>query len=229
MKKLSIVAVCVLFLSNIVFTQPTTASKTSANDPKAKILLDKVKKLYESYTGLETNFELSFKQAEQKKDDVQKGKLYQQGNKYRAEVGKQLFISDGQTIWQKLDNTVIIKKASSTSSTSPELLSPRDLIKIYESKDYTYAIQDETAEGWSKKATIIIFKPNNRRNEFTQIRIAIDQKTNQVVSLTAFGRDQSRMKLSMDAPIVNKTYPITYFTFDKTKYPNIQVEDMREN
>ena len=227
MKKLSVFAVCLLFISGLMFAQPTTATKTATNDPKATTLLDKVKKLYAGYSGLETNFELSFKQAEQKKEDVQKGKLYQQGDKYRAEVGNQLFISDGQTVWQKLDNTVVIKKAANTSSS--ELLSPRDLIKIYENKEYTYVIQDETAESWSKKATIIIFKPNNRRNEFTQIRVAIDQKTNNIVSLTTSGRDQSRMKLSMDAPTVNKTYPTTYFTFDKSKYPNIQVEDMREN
>ena len=103
------------------------------------------------------------------------------------------------------------------------------MIKIYENKEYSYAIQDETAEGWSKKATIIVFKPNNRRNEFTQIRVAIDQKTNQVVNLTASGRDQSRMKLSLDVPVLNKTYPTTFFVFDKSKYPNVQIEDAREN
>ena len=214
-------------MSTLISAQ-TTKTNAVVNDSKAKILLDKVKKMYEAYTGLETNFEISIKQAEQKNEDTQKGKIYQQGDKYRAEVGKQLFISDGQTVWQKIENTVIIKKASNTSS-SNELLSPRDLIKIYENKEYSYTIQDEKAESWSKKATVIIFKPNNRRNEFTQIRVAIDQKTNQVVSLTASGRDQSRMKISLEAPIVNKTYPASYFVFDKSKFPNIQVEDTREN
>jgi outer membrane lipoprotein carrier protein len=226
MKKLSVLF-ALAFLSFGMVSAQTTSSKTTVNDPKAKMLLDKVKKMYESYSGLETNFEMSVKLPEQKKDDVQKGKIYQQGDKYRAEVGKQLFISDGQTVWQKIDNTVIIKKANNKNSS--ELLSPRDLIKIYENKEYSYAIQNEEAEGWSKKATIIVFKPNNRRNEFTQIRVAIDQKTNQVVSLTASGRDQSRMKLSLDVPVVNKTYPTTYFVFDKSKYPNVQVEDTREN
>ena len=226
MKKLSVLAVCIFLFFGIISAQ-TTNSKEVVIDQKAKTLLDKVKKMYEGYSGLETNFELSVKLPEQKKDDVQKGKIYQQGDKYRAEVGKQLFISDGQTVWQKIDNTVIIKKANNKSSS--ELLSPRDLIKIYENKEYSYAIKEETAEGWSKKATIIVFKPNNRRNEFTQIRVAIDQKTNQVVNLTASGRDQSRMKLSLDVPVVNKTYPTTFFVFDKSKYPNVQIEDAREN
>lgn len=202
-----------------------TSVKPEMSDPKAKILLDKVKKLYEGYQALETGFTLTLKLAEQKKEEVQKGKIFQEGDKYRAEFGKTLFMSDGKTVWQKDGNIVRVMNASSKKSN--ELMSPKDLMSIYEKKDYIYAIMGEASEGWSKKATIITFKPTGRKGDYSQIRVAIDQKTNQVVSMTAFGKDQSRYKLVLDQPITNKKYPADYFAFDKSKFPNVKVEDLR--
>jgi outer membrane lipoprotein carrier protein len=213
-----------LFLTVSTLTAQT-AAKPETSDPKAKALLDKVKKLYESYQTLETSFTLSLKMAEQTKEEVQKGKIYQDGTKYRAEVGKTLFISDGTTVWQKDNNTVRIMSASNKKSS--ELMSPKDLMTIYEKKDYIFALLGQSAEGWSKKANIVTFKPTNRKGDYTQIRVAIDQKTNQVVSITAFGKDQSRYKLSLEQPVPNKKYTADYFTFDKSKFPNVKVEDLR--
>ena len=223
LRKSGLMLLAVIMSMSLLTAQ--TSAKPETSDPKAKALLDKVKKLYEGYQTLETGFTLTLKLAEQKKEEVQKGKIYQEGDKYRAEIGKRLFISDSKTVWQKEDNVVRIMNA--TSKKSNDLMSPKDLMSIYEKKDYIYAIMGETTEGWSKKATIITFKPTNRKGDYTQIRVVIDQKTNQVVSMTAFGKDQSRYKLSLEQPVTNKKYPADYFTFDKSKFPNVKVEDLR--
>ncbi len=211
----------------VVLGQPV-AVKSDVSDPKTKALLDKVKKQYEGYTTLETKFKLETKMAEQPKADVQAGKIAQQGDRYRVDIDKEkdFIISDGKIIWQKAGNIVRIMNAS--NKTSNELLSPKDLMKIYEKKEYAYGITGERAEGWSAKATIVTFKPiNNRRSDYTKIEIAIDQKTNYIVSVTAFGRDQSRYKLSMEPPATNQKQDTTRFIFDKTKFPGIKVEDLR--
>ena len=211
-------------LSSNLFVAAQTA-KTETSDPKAKVILDKVKKMYDGYSGWETNFELGIKLAEQKKESVQKGKFYQAGEKFRVEMGNQLVFSDGALVYQKSDNVVRIMKPNKNS---PQMLSPRDFIRMYEKKEFTYTTVGDAPEGWSKKATQIVFKPNNRRSEYTQMKMFIDQKTNYIVSVQAFGRDASRYALRMESPSVNKTYPATNFTFDAAKYPNVKVEDMRE-
>ena len=210
----------------MVLAESTHAqSGAETSDPKAKTLLDKVKKLYESYSTIETGFTLSLKLAEQSKEEVQKGRIYQEGDKYHAELGKTLIISDGKTIWQKEGNSV--KIMSNSGKKSGELMSPKDLVNIYQKKDYIYTLMGETSDGWSKKATVVVFKPTNRKGDYTQIKAIIDQKTNQVVSITAFGRDQSRYKLSLEQPVTNKKYAAGFFAFDKSKYPNVKVEDLR--
>jgi outer membrane lipoprotein carrier protein len=214
-----------MLLTHFTYAQ-ATAVKTETSDPKAKALLDKVKKQYEGYNSLETNFTLTLKMAEQTKEDVQKGKMIQEKDKFRIEMGKQLVISDGKIVWQKVDNNVQIKNA--TDKSSSEVLSIKDLMATYDKK-FIWGIVGETTEGWSKKAMTLVGKPIDRRNEYTKIQITIDQKTNQVISMTAFGKDQSRYKLSMEAPVTNKQYAATLFTFDKSKYPNVKIVDLRED
>jgi outer membrane lipoprotein carrier protein len=214
-----------MLLTHFTYAQ-ATAVKTETSDPKAKALLDKVKKQYEGYNSLETNFTLTLKMAEQTKEDVQKGKMIQEKDKFRIEMGKQLVISDGKIVWQKVDNNVQIKNA--TDKSSSEVLSIKDLMATYDKK-FIWGIVGETTEGWSKKAMTLVGKPIDRRNEYSKIQITIDQKTNQVISMTAFGKDQSRYKLSMEAPVTNKQYAATLFTFDKSKYPNVKIVDLRED
>jgi outer membrane lipoprotein carrier protein len=224
LRKFSILTIALLFSTFIMSAQ--SAAKGETSDPKAKALLDKVKALYESFQTLESNFSLSIKLAEQNKEESQKGKFYQEGQKTRMEMNnKQLMISDGKTLWFKMDNTVRITNA--TSKGTAEFMSPRDLINLYQKNDYIFAISGEAAEGWSKKSTIVTFKPANRKGDYTQIKVAIDQKTNNVVSFTAFGKDQSRVKISIDQPATNKKYAADFFTFEKSKYPNVKVEDLR--
>lgn len=222
-KSLFLIGISILMAFNIA-----NAQSTESSDPKAKALLDKVKKLYEGYKTLETGFTLSLKMAEQPKEDMQKGRIYQEGSKYRAEVGKQLILSDGTTMWQKIDNTVKIMNVNKKKKSS-DLMSPKDLMMLYEKNEYIYTLMGETKEGWSTKATIVTFKPINRRSEYSQIKVLIDQKTNQLVSITAFGKDQSRFKLTLEPSVPNKQYAANFFTFDKSKFPNVKVEDLRED
>jgi outer membrane lipoprotein carrier protein len=224
---LSPLSICFLLSINILSAQPI-AVKADVSDPKTKAFLDKVKKQYEGYATLETKFKLETKAAEAPKADVQSGKIAQQGDRYRVDIDKDkdFIISDGKILWQKADNVVRIMNAGGKSSS--DFLSPKDLLKIYEKKEYAFGITGERAEGWSTKATVVTLKPvNNRRSEYTKIEITIDQKTNYIVSFTGFGRDQSRFKVSMEPPVVNQKQDANKFVFDKSKYPGIKVEDLR--
>ena len=215
-----------LFLNLTMLSAQPVAVKSDASDPKTKAFLDKVKKQYEGYTTLETKFKLETKFAEQPKADVQLGKYAQQGDRSRVDMDKDFIITDGKIVWHKTGNIVRITNAGGKSTNA--FLSPKDLVKLYEKKEYAFGITGERAEGWSTKATIVTLKPvNNRRSEFTKLEIAIDQKTNYIISVTAFGRDQSRSKVSMDQPIVNQKQDASKFTFDQSKYAGVKVEDLR--
>ncbi len=228
MKFLSKLLIFTLFFAPLstatILAQPSSVN-ASATDSKANTLLDKVKKQYDSYTSLESKFKLEFKLAEQPKAEIISGKVYQQGDNFRAEMGNDFVIGNGQNIWQKSGKSVQLKCANSKDA--DELMTPKTLIRMYEKKEFVFGITGASAEGWSKKATILTGKPTNRRSEFTKIVLAIDQKTNHIVSVTAFGRDQSRSKVSIDAPSVNQKYNSSMFNFDKSQFPDVKMQDLR--
>ncbi|MBL7815309.1 MAG: outer membrane lipoprotein carrier protein LolA [Saprospiraceae bacterium] len=200
------------------------AVKTDMTDAKAKSILDKVKKQYDGYSSLESNFKVEYKLAEQPKPNVMTGKVYQQGESFRAEMGKDFAMSNGRILWQKSGNAVQIKNANSKDAN--DLMTPKTLMRMYEKNEFSFGITGESAEGWSKKAIILTGKPN-KRSEFTKIVIAIDQKTNHIVSVTAFERDQSRSKVILEPPVLNQKYADTMFNFDKSKYPGVKIQDLR--
>jgi outer membrane lipoprotein-sorting protein len=225
LRKLLILTIFLAPLSRTTISAQPSAVKTDVTDAKSKALLDKVKKQYDAYSAMESVFKVEFKAAENPKPEIMSGKLYQQGENFRAEMGKDFVMSNGKIIWQKAENIVQIKSASSKDA--DDLMTPKTLIRMYEKKEFSFGVTGEAAEGWSKKATILTGKPNKRTSDFTKIVIAIDQKTNHIVSVTAFDRSQSRSKVTIEQPVVNKKYDASLFNFDKSKYPGVKVQDLR--
>ena len=102
LRKLLILTIFLTPLSmGTVLAQPTTV-KADVTDAKAKALLDKVKRLYDGYTTFESNFKVENKLAEQSKPEIMTGKIYQQGEYFRAEFGKDFIMGNGKIIWQKV-------------------------------------------------------------------------------------------------------------------------------
>jgi outer membrane lipoprotein carrier protein len=225
LRKLSILTLLLAPLSITTTWAQPNAVKADPTDAKSKVLLDKVKKQYNGYGSLESIFKVEVKLAEQSKSEVVKGKVYQKGDNFRAEMGSDFVIGNGKVIWQKSGNAVQIKSASGKDA--DDLITPNTLIRMYEKKEFTFGITGEGAEGWSKKATILTGKPSKRSSEFTKITLVIDQSTSHIVSVTAFGRDQSRSKVTLEPPVLNQKYSDALFTFDKSKYPGIKVQDLR--
>lgn len=227
LRKLFILTLLLAPLSiTTTWAQPprTLGVKTDPTDAKSKALLDKVKKQYTGYGSLESTFKVELKSAEQPKSEVvMKGKVYQKGDNFRVETGTDFKISNGKMVWEKKDNTVKLTNVSGND----DLLTPSTLLRMYEKKEFTFGITGEGAEDWSKKATILTGKPAKRSGEFTKITLVIDQTTNHIVSVTAFGRDQSRSKVTLGQPVLNQKYSDALFTFDKSKYPGIKVQDLR--
>ncbi len=225
MKKNIIYFVILFFaIQNSVLAQKNDAEKS---DPKAKILLDKLKKQYDGYKTMQVEFTLTIEGAENSKPEIQRGKLTQEGEKYYAQMSNQLIISDGKSIWlyQKKNNEVQISNANPDEKDG-NMLSPKALIKMYESGKLRYTLSGDDVEG-SRKVKLIEFKPTDKKADYSKMRLALDSQTNEVVSLRAFNKDGSRYILKLDKLLTNKVLEANIFSFDKSKYPNVHVEDLR--
>ena len=208
---------------SMVSAQAPKHAETS--DPKAKTLLDKVRKQYDSYQSVEAVFTLTLELAENK-PEIQKGTIAQQGEKYRLELSDKTIICDGATVWfhNKRNREVQINTATVGGATG--LLSPRELMRIHERKDFVYAITSEGVEN-SKPCQFVEFKPTTKSSEYSKLRLSVDKKTNQIIGVKAFGKDGSRYSMVINELTPNKTYPNGTFNFDKSKHPGVKIEDLR--
>jgi outer membrane lipoprotein carrier protein len=216
-----------LLLSTTLYVaNAQTPKPAETSDPKAKSLLDKVRKQYDAYQSIEASFTLTLESADQTPAEVQKGTIAQQGEKYRLELSDKTIICDGATVWfhNKRNREVQINTATAGSSTG--LLSPRELMRIHERKDFIYAITSEGVDN-GKPCQFVEFKPTNKNSEYSKLRLSVDKKTNQIIGVKAFGKDGSRYTMVINELTPNKTYPNGTFNFDKSKHPGVKIEDLR--
>lgn len=217
----------VSILSISAFAQTKTDyNKASDSDPKAKAILDKVRKKYEGYKSLEAAFTLEIELPEQKKE-TQKGKVARQGEKYRVELPSQSVICDGKAIWLVMTGNKEVQINNIPEEDEAEaILSPESLFSFYKDGKFAYVLVNEYSQG-GKVVQDIEFKPLEKNFDYSKLRMTVSKATNEVVSVKAFGKDNARFTISINQFTPNKTFAANYFAFDKAKYPGYHVEDLR--
>jgi len=194
------------------------------NDPKAKVILDKMKKEYDSYKTMEINFELNL-EFPNRPVEVQKGKLIQDGNKYQLKMDDQEVYADGKTVWVYLKKNKEVQILDAEEN-SEEFMSPKQIMNIYQKGEYIYSIVDERTVG-KEKFVDIEFKPKSKKSEFAKIRLTIDKVNNKMVSLRVFAKDASKYTLKINSIKTNINYDSSIFVLKPNTLQGVKVEDLR--
>ena len=160
---------------------------------------------------------------------VQKGQIFQQDKQFHLNFEQQSVTSNGEDVWIHLknNNEVQIHKAS-TLEEEDSFMSPQNLLKLYESDAFIFAISDEIKQD-GKIVALIECKPIDADSEFSKLRMTVDTRNLNMVSVKAFSKDGSRYTFVNNDLASNVSIPDGTFEFDASKYPDIYVEDMREN
>lgn len=195
------------------------------NDPAAKKILDKLKAEYDSYESMEVKFELIL-ELPQQETEIQNGLVIQQGKNYKLELDDRAIYSNGEYVWLhiKKNNEVQINDAEDDDEGS--MMSPKDMLQLYESGKFAYAITAEPLLD-GRKVTQIEFKPLDRDSEFSKMTLYVDKKTKKMSQMKVFSKDGGRYTLKINDITPNKKYSLDTFSFDESKFPGIHVEDLR--
>ncbi len=203
----------------------TYAQVNEKSDPEATKILDKLKKKYDSFLSMEAEFTLELKLSGQD-TEIQNGKIIQSGDMYYLNLDDQEIYNNGTHIWVHLKSNKEVQLSDADFEDEGQIMSPKDILRIYESNEYIYAITDVRTEKGTK-LTDIEFKPLDRDSEYIKMRISISKKDNMMKNITIFARDGSRYTLNLGDIASNKTYDDKIFAFDKAAYPKVHVEDLR--
>ena len=217
----------IIFLSCGLFAQNNQYTQASDSDPEATAALDKIRKKYDAYQSLEADFRLEIAIPEMP-TETQQGKLAKDGDKYRMELGSYGAISDGTAVWLLLHNHKEVQINDLPGEDDPtSLLSPEAMLNFYDRGEYAYYLTTEMMEK-GRLIQQIEFKPLDRYSDYFKLRLTLDKKKNEVIRIKVFGKDGANYTLWLDKLMPNKSFAANYFSFDKRKYPDYYVEDLRE-
>lgn len=220
-------AILLTVVSTAIFAQKKpVATKSEVSDPEAKAVLEKMRKKYEAYGTLEADFSLEI-EVPQQPSQTQKGTLTQQAEKYRLKFNDRTMVSDGKSVWLHIPkNKQVQINDVDEDGGDGGISSPQDLLKAYAWKDYVYAITNEFSEN-GRVVQQIEFKPISKANDYSKVRLSLDKKTLEILSIKSFGKDGSRYTLTVNKLTPNKTVPASTFTFAKSECPDCKFEDLR--
>lgn len=209
-----------LILLAVMFT--VSLSGQIVKDEKAFEVLSSLQSKYNQYKSIEADFELQVEVPEEAVQ-IEKGKIIQSGSNYVLNAESQKIYCDGSGIWVHLveQNEVQINDYDEEESDISNL-SPSALLKQFNEEDYEYAIVSD-----EKGIMKIELKPTDRDSDFAKVRLSIHSKNNSLVQTKVFYKDGIRYTIDIQNVIPNKTYANQIFSFDKTKYPSIHIEDLR--
>jgi outer membrane lipoprotein-sorting protein len=183
--------ICTMVVS-IVAGQSTYLSKKD-NDPKAKTILDKLKKQYDSYKTMEISFSMEL-ELPNKPTEIQNGTVIQDGKKYQLKMKDQEIYCDYKSVWVYLKKNKEVQISDYDESESSAIMSPKQLLSLYEKGEYIYAIIEERKVGKSTFADIE-FKPVQQKIRFYKNEATIDKNSNKMISLRVFSKDGSKYTL----------------------------------
>jgi len=215
------------FSMNLMQAQNNSYLSTQDSDPEATRLMNKLKAKYEGFDNLKMDFSLEIEIPEEDKI-IQKGHIFQEDKKFYMDFEQQSVISNGEKVWIHLKNNNEVQIHSAEALAEEEnFMSPENLLKLYESDAYIFAISDEMVKD-GRTVAFIECKPIDKESEFSKLRLTVDTKDIDMVSVKAFSKDGSRYTFNNDKLASNIEIPNSKFEFDPSEFPDIYVEDMTD-
>ncbi|MDA9773864.1 outer membrane lipoprotein carrier protein LolA [Saprospiraceae bacterium] len=205
---------------------PVLSFAQDSVDPEAKVILDKISTELNSNEKVQLMFDLTIK-FPGADESIKEGKLVQDGDKFTVDVGAQTILCNGVDLYMinKEMKSAQLSAASSMED-SQGMMNPKQMLTMYDSGDYYYAITGEE-DYKGKRVLNIEFKPKDRYAEFFKMRMAVDKETNKPIYIKLFNKDGSQFILELKSLIFPKSIDNSQFEFSTDAFPGISVEDLR--
>lgn len=146
------------------------------------------------------------------------GNGFLQGDAYRLDLGSQILICDGNTLWTYLpdDAEVMISDVNAEDGSN----TPLSIIESY--YDNVNVVLDDKNEDFKS----FVITPQNE-DKFKKIIVNIDKKTSHLKEIHVYDDDDNIFSYIINKFITNQELPQNTFVFDEESHPDVEVIDMR--
>jgi outer membrane lipoprotein carrier protein len=213
-----IVLISTFFIATITFSQQ--------NDPAAKKVLDGVSAKFKTFKSVQVAFTLRQEDNKGGLLGTKKGTVSLKGSRYRVSIagtGQEIYC-DGTNIWtyDKSANEVTITKPDPSAST----ISMQKLFTSFYDKDFLYKLNgDKTVN--KKALQEIEMTPTDKNKPFHKVYVLVDKQNKTIYSTRILDKSGNVMAYTVNTMNGSANLPDNLFVFDKSKYPGVEVIDLR--
>ncbi len=209
-------------ISYLAFAQP--GKNPTQNDAAAKKILDAVSAKFKTYSAPHASFTYQVENAQGKALSTKKGTVVMKGNRFKVSMDGMEIYSDGKTIWNydKSANEVTVNNVNEGGTG----MSPQKIFTNFYDKDFYYKINGEKKEA-GKSLIEIELTPTDKTRPYHKVYVLIDKATNNIYSARFLEKSGGRYSYTVNTLKGASTAADTDFTFNKSKYPGVEVVDLR--
>ncbi|MDX2195638.1 MAG: outer membrane lipoprotein carrier protein LolA [Cytophagales bacterium] len=207
----------------ILLISTTFVIHAQVQDPKAEAILDAVSAKYEVIKSYKADFSYELENPQAKVNEKFEGNIMVKGNKFTINMGNQVIINNGNTVWTYLkdENEVNV----SDFNPDDEEITPSKIHSMYRN-GYKYLWLEEE-KGKTGTHDVIDLVPENKNKNYFKIRIWINKKEKSIARWKIFDKNGNRYLYQIKNFDPQAKIEESTFTFDKAKYPNVEVVDLR--
>lgn len=196
------------------------------NDPAAKKVLDGVSTKFKTFKSVQATFTLRNEDSKGGLLGSKKGTVSLKGNRYRVTIagtGQEIFC-DGNNIWtyDKSANEVTITKPDNSANA----ITMQKLFTNFYDKDFLYKLNGDKT--MNKKALQEIeMTPVDKTKPFHKVYLLVDKQSKTIYSTRILDKSGSVVVYTINSMNGSANLPDNLFVFDKSKYPGVEVVDLR--
>ncbi len=190
-------------------------------DKRAGDILDAMSAKYKALGSYQTLF--TYTSSGGAKESY-KGDLTVKGLKFRLKLGGQEVFNDGKIMstYVKESNEVNVQDYDETAAGD---FNPSAIYTIYK-KGFGYKFLKEVKQG-GRTLEVIELTPEKKKAQITRIQISVDKADKSVRNWQITDKDGKLTTYVIDKFTPNTGMADSYFVFDKSKYPGVEVVDLR--
>lgn len=187
-------------------------------DPEALAVLDAMSANYKKVEAFTAEFSQKLTNESAQLDETISGKIAVKGEKFTLEVAGQKIFNNGEDVYTF--NEEINEVTISTNEPDDSEISINNVYDLYK-KGFKYGLMATMENG----DRVVELDPESRDKSYFKIRMVINSK-DELKAFTVFERTGNKYLYSINS-FKPTTFNDSYFTFDASKYPNVEVIDFR--
>ncbi|MCA1756977.1 MAG: outer membrane lipoprotein carrier protein LolA [Bacteroidales bacterium] len=207
-----------IVLFTILFSGTTGAS--AQQDPVAGKILERFSEKALQAPAVTMQFTITLTDAIEGTSETVEGEIEISGNRYRLSIPDNIIWYNGEAVWTYTPDFEEVTITDPDTTTSLFITNPSALFSLHR-EGYKYRLMEETAAG-----SVIDLYPGDINTDFSRIRLLIGRDGS--LAETEYKRkDGITLFLKVNSYDLGKSYPDSWFAFDRTKYSNAEIIDMR--